>query len=286
MQQPASTRPPSLDERFAHLVALPDEQINLAEGALLIAKSAYADLAIEHYLTRIESLARSLGERLDSEDPIATRIGALNQFLFREQGFGPNAEDYYDPRNSYLNDVLERRIGIPISLSILYMEIGRRIGLPLQGVPFPGHFLVKCPLQQGLVVLDVYSGGMSLTIKDLQQRLREVRGGEVSRAIVAGMLTAAGHKQILARMLRNLKAIHLEKRDYLRALPVMHWLLMVAPEDAAEVRDRGMAYVELECFRAAVTDLEKYLQLSPAANDAEEIRGHLIELRRNAARLN
>ena len=145
---------------------------------------------------------------------------------------------------------------------------------------------MKCPLDEGLVVLDPYCRGASLTVKDLQERLREVRGGEVSRAIVVGMLSSATSRQILARMLRNLKSIHLEKQDYLRALPLMHWLLLLTPDDPGEVRDRGMAYVKLECFRAAVTDLEKYLALSPEADDLDEVRGRLIELRRSAARLN
>jgi len=284
--QPETSRALSTDERFQRLAALPDEAIDLVEGALLIAKSACADLDIEHYGERVESLAQQLRSRIAEDDSTAVRIGLLNEFLFEEQGFRPNAEDYYDPRNSYLNEVLDRRLGIPITLSVLYIAIGRRVGLPLEGVPFPGHFLVKCPLDQGLVVLDPYAGGASLTVKDLQERLREVQGGEVSRAIVVGMLGSATSKQILARMLRNLKAIHLEKQDYLCALPLMHWLLMLAPDDPGEVRDRGMAYVKLECFRAAVTDLEKYLALSPKAEDLDEVRGHLIELRRSAARLN
>ena len=276
----------SVDERFQRLASLPDDAIDLVEGALLIAKSASADLDIEHYRARIDSLARQLRSRIAEGESTAVRIGLLNEFLFEELGFGPNAEDYYDPRNSYLNEVLDRRTGIPITLSIVYIEIGRRIGLPLQGVPFPGHFLVKCPLDEGLVVLDPYCRGASLTVKDLQDRLREVRGGEVSRAIVVGMLGSATSRQILARMLRNLKSIHLEKQDHLRALTLMHWLLLLTPDDPGEVRDRGMAYVKLECFRAAVTDLEKYLALSPEADDLDEVRGRLIELRRSAARLN
>ncbi len=284
--QPDTTRMLSVDERFQRLASLPDDAIDLVEGALLIAKSASADLDIEHYRARIDSLARQLRSRIAEGESTAVRIGLLNEFLFEELGFGPNAEDYYDPRNSYLNEVLDRRTGIPITLSIVYIEIGRRIGLPLQGVPFPGHFLVKCPLDEGLVVLDPYCRGASLTVKDLQDRLREVRGGEVSRAIVVGMLGSATSRQILARMLRNLKSIHLEKQDHLRALPLMHWLLLLTPDDPGEVRDRGMAYVKLECFRAAVTDLEKYLALSPEADDLDEVRGRLIELRRSAARLN
>jgi regulator of sirC expression with transglutaminase-like and TPR domain len=280
------SKPEDLDEQFRRLVSRPDEAIDVAEGALLIAKNAYADLDVREHLAHLDDLAHILGARLKAEDGLPERIVALNRFLFEELRFRPNVEDYYDPRNSFLNDVLERRVGIPITLSVLYMEVGRRVGLPLHGVSFPGHFLVKCPLEQGLVVLDPYAGGLSLTMKDLQQRLREVRGGEVSRAIVAGLLVSANPREILARMLRNLKSIYLSKEDYLRALPLMHWLILAVPGQAAEVRDRGMAYLKLECFRAALSDFEQYLGMAPEAADVEEVRGHVVELRRGVARLN
>jgi regulator of sirC expression with transglutaminase-like and TPR domain len=268
------------------MVARQDQDIDLAEAALLIAKGAYLDLDVAGYLARIDDLARRLRAQLPQDSSQTERILALNRFLFDEQGFAPNTENYYDPRNSFLNDVLDRRVGIPITLSILYIEVGRRIGLPLQGVSFPGHFLVKCMMGKGMVILDPYCGGISLTLQDLQQRLREVRGGEVSRAIVAGMLVSANNKQILARMLRNLKAIYLERKDYEHALFVMGWIMTIAPQDGSEHRDRGLAYLKLECFRAALEDLERYLQLAPEAPDADEIRSQVIELRKCTARLN
>jgi regulator of sirC expression with transglutaminase-like and TPR domain len=193
------SKPEDLDEQFRRLVSRPDEAIDVAEGALLIAKNAYADLDVREHLAHLDDLAHILGARLKAQDGLPERIVALNRFLFEELRFRPNVEDYYDPRNSFLNDVLERRVGIPITLSVLYMEVGRRVGLPLHGVSFPGHFLVKCPLEQGLVVLDPYAGGLSLTMKDLQQRLREVRGGEVSRAIVAGLLVSANPRESVPR---------------------------------------------------------------------------------------
>ena len=211
------------EARFRQIIQRPDEDIDLAEAALLIAKTAYHDLDVQRYLARIDELARALRARVPEDSSAADLIIALNRFLFEEQGFAPNLEDYYDPRNSFLNDVLERRVGIPISLSVLYIEVGRRAGLPLQGVSFPGHFLVKCQLEEGMVILDPYCGGISLSLQDLQQRLREVRGGEVSRAIVAGMLVAANKKEILARMLRNLKAIYLEQQQH-RARAFRHRL--------------------------------------------------------------
>ena len=166
------------------------------------------------------------------------------------------------------------------------MEVGVRIGLPLQGVSFPGHFLVKCALPEGAVVLDPYIGGISLGVADLQKRLREVHGGEVSRAIVAGMLDAAGKKEIILRLLRNLKAIYLRSQQFDRALPIMHWIIATAPDHPPELRDRAMIYQELECFRAALADFERYLELSPGCDDRDEIRSRIVELQQHAARLN
>ena len=272
--------------RFREIVSRPEERIDLAEGALLIAQSAYPDLDVPAYLGRIGDLAQRLSTQVPEDSSETQRILALNRFLFEQQGFAPNLEDYYDPRNSFLNEVLERRVGIPITLSILYIEVGRRIGLALEGVSFPGHFLVKCKLRDGTAILDPYCGGVSLSLNDLQQRLREVRGGEVSRAIVAGLLVSANKKEILARVLRNLKAIYLQREEFARALATIDWICVVNPQDAGEVRDRGMTYLKLECFRAALADLERYLELAPSADDLEDIRGQVIELRRTAARLN
>ena len=272
--------------RFRELIERPDEQIDLAEAALLIAKNANQKLDVGRYLARIDQLADALCTRLPSPSSDAERILALNRFLFEEQGFGPNLEDYYDLRNSFLNEVLERRVGIPISLSVVYMEVGRRIGLELRGVSFPGHFLVKCKLSEGTVILDPYGRGISLNLHDLQQRLRGARGGEVSRAIVAGMLVSANKKEILGRMLHNLKAIYLERRDHDHALSVMEWLIALGPTDAAQVRERGLLYLQLECFRAALEDLQQYLTLAPGADDADEIRHRVSNLRQTAARLN
>jgi regulator of sirC expression with transglutaminase-like and TPR domain len=281
-----SREPTAAAARFRDLINRADEQIDLAEAALLIAKSVNAELDIARSLSQIEALAAQLAQRLPDYASQTERILALNKFLFDEQGFAPNIDNYYDPRNSFLNEVLERRVGIPISLSILYIEVGRRIGLPLRGVSFPGHFLVKCKVNDGLVVLDPYCRGMSLSLHDLQERLREVKGGEVSRAVIAGMLVSANKKEILARVLRNLKAIYVEREDDSAALSVMEWIITLTPTDVFEVRDRGLLYGKLECFRAALEDLERYLDLAPDAEDAHEMRVRIIELRQAAARLN
>ena len=284
---PTEVRPASLtSERLQKVISGPEKAIDLAEAALLIATHVYPDLDIAHHLARIEELAKTLKSRIQPDSAPAQRLLALNEYLFAELGFAANVEDYYDPRNSCLNEVLERRVGIPITLSLLYMEVGGRIGLPLQGVSFPGHFLVKCALPEGTVVLDPYAGGISLGVADLQKRLRDMRGDEVSSAIVAGMLDPAGKKDIILRLLRNLKAIYLRSQQLDRALPILDWIIATVADQPLELRDRGMIYQELECSRAALADFERYLELSPGCDDRDEIRSRVVELQRQSARLN
>ena len=275
-----------MSERLQQVLSGPEEAIDLAETALLIATHAYPDLDVAHHLARIEVLAKTLESRIQPDSGPSQRILALNQYLFAELGFAANEKDYYDPRNSCLNEVLDRRVGIPITLSLLYMEIGARIGLPLEGVSFPGHFLVKCALPEGTVVLDPYAGGISLGVADLQKRLRDGRGDEVSSAIVAGMLDPAGKKDIILRLLRNLKAIYLRSQQLDRALPILDWIIATVADQPLELRDRGMIYQELECSRAALADFERYLELSPGCDDRDEIRSRVVELQRQSARLN
>lgn len=276
----------ALAERLTGIISGADSEINLPEAALLVASHRYPDLDVQHYLGELDTLGETLRQRIDPSTSEPERILALNQFLFGDLGFAPNADDYYDPRNSFLNEVIDRRVGIPITLSLVYMEVGKRIGLPLQGVCFPGHFLVKCKVTDGLAILDPYSGGTSLGIVDLQRRLREVRGGEVSRAIIAGLLVASSNKEILLRVLRNLKAIYLRSHQLEHALAVMEWIVRAARDQPVEVRDRGMVYQELDCFRAAIADFDLYLELDPECTDADDIRQRLIRLQQASARLN
>ncbi len=276
----------AISERLLRIVSGPDEEISLAETSLLIAVLGNPDLSVPAYLSRLEQLADVLKSRVAEHHGVADRLGVLNQLLFKELGFRPNAENYYDPRNSYLNEVLDRRIGIPITLCLIYMELGRRINLPLQGVSFPRHFLVKCAVPDGIVVLDPYSGGISLSLADLQQRLRDARGGEVSRSVVAQLLVAASNRHVIVRLLSNLKAIFLREKDFNRALMIVTWIVATVPELTPELRDRGLIYQELQCFRAALADFEQYLKRAPDSEDAADIRRRVIELRRETARLN
>ncbi|TAN55394.1 MAG: hypothetical protein EPN19_03190, partial [Betaproteobacteria bacterium] len=198
---------------FARLIDRIDVRIDLARACLLIAEDAYPGLDVEQYMTELERLALRLRACLSQSAGAAEKVIALNQFLFDELGYSGNAEDYYDPRNSYLNEVMDRRTGVPLTLSVLYMELGRRIGLPLEGVSFPGHFLVRMKVRGGMLVLDPFAGGEPQSERDLRERLqRVVPAGAtgplpVSELPLEQFLEPASNRQILARLLRNLKSI-------------------------------------------------------------------------------
>jgi len=272
-------------ERFAEL--LRRQNFSLAEACLLIAQDAYPDLDIEHYLARIDALAATVKSRLPGDAFAEQKVMVLNRYLFAELGYAGNIDDYYDPRNSYLNQVLERRTGIPITLSILYMEVGLRLGLRLQGVSFPGHFLVKLRVSGGHLVLDPFCGGEAQSESDLRVRLAQVlQADEVDAIPLAQMLKAADSRQILTRLLRNLKGIYQHADEAQNTLQVIQRMVVLSPHAAEEVRDRGLAYYKLDCFRAALADLQDYRKLRPNAGDAEEIDEKLAALRLACARLN
>lgn len=276
------------EKRWRNLASLPDDEIDLPAAALEIAAPEYRDLDVPGYLRRIDTMASTLRRRLRRDISTADTLIALNHYLFDELGFAGNRAEYYDPRNSYLNEVLDRRLGIPITLSILYVEIGQRVGLALRGVSFPGHFLVRCSVRDGAIVLDPYSGGASLGMDDLRRRLESVAGGAVPARDddLRRMITAAGKKEILARVLRNLRAIHRQNREPDRALRAAARIIALDPAAADEYRDRAEIYLELECFRAALEDFESYLKLLPGARDAGAVRAKIAELRAIASRLN
>jgi len=277
---------------FAELMAREEPAIDLARACLLIAKDAYPGLDVDGYLGEIERLAARLRGRLPLADDAEERIAALNEFLFAELGYSGNAENYYDPRNSYLNEVLDRRTGIPLTLSVLYMEIGRRVGLPLEGVSFPGHFLVRLRLRGSLLVLDPFSGGEPQSEADLRARLRRVIPDGATGPVpleelpLEQFLEPAGKRQILARLLRNLKGIYREADKPERLLDVLNRMLTVAPEAHGELRERGLLYQRLECYRAALKDLSDYSTLEPDAADAEGVRERVVKLSALCARLN
>lgn len=279
-------------ERFAEMLSREDGRIELASACLQIAEDAYPGLDVDGYVGEIERLAKRLRARLAPDSAVEDRVIALNEFLFDDLGFSGNVDDYYDARNSYLNEVLDRRTGIPITLAVLYMEIGRRIDLPLEGVSFPGHFLVRLPLRGGTLVLDPFSGGVPQSEAELRERLkrvipRDAAGGvPVAELPLDQFLEPASNRQILARVLRNLKGVYREKDDPERLLEVLNRMIIVAPDSAAELRDRGLVYQRLECWRPALKDLTDYLEREPDAADSEEVRAKMVELSMRCARLN
>ena len=273
-------------QRWKEIVAAPEEEIDLPEAALVLAAFEYPELDIEGYRARLNDLGAALRRRLRGDISPTETLIALNRYFFDELGFAGNAADFYDPRNSYLNEVLDRRLGIPITLALVYVEIGRRAGLALHGVAFPGHFLVKCILRDGAVVLDPCARGVSLSLEQLQARLRTLGSVAPTAEMVGQLLAAAGKKTILARMLRNLKGIYRERGDLVRALGAADRIVSLEPSAADEYRERAAIHLDLECFRAALADYRHYLMLKPGAEDAAVVRRQVVELEQVASRLN
>jgi regulator of sirC expression with transglutaminase-like and TPR domain len=272
-------------ENFAELVSR--ERFNLAEASLMLAQDIYPDIDIPGYLGRLDEIAVAIRKRIAGDAFAEQKVLALNYYLFNEMRFSGNIDDYYDPRNSYFNEVMERRTGIPIMLSILYLEVGRRLGLNLEGVSFPGHFLVKLGVRRGQLVLDPFIGGEAQSEADLRQRLALVLPPEkAEQAHLDRYLEPATPRQIVARVLRNLKNVYMQSAKFEQALAVMHRMLLVTPESAEELRDRGLVYQRLECFRPALSDLQNYLRRRPQAPDAPDVHGKIVELKQAAARLN
>lgn len=279
--------PADQSDRWQRIVAAAPQNVSLAEGALLIAAEEYRDLDVDAYLKRIDEMGATLHRRLRSDISTTEALLALNRYIFEELGFTGNGDDYYDPRNSYLNEVVDRKLGIPITLAVLYIEIGRRLGLQLHGVSFPSHFLVKCTLRDGTIILDPYARGASLGLDDLKQRLQSIaKDAELDERVLKQMLAAAAPNDIFARMLRNLRAIHLSKGEQLKALSASNRIVTLLPQVAEEYRERGQLYLELECFRAALADFRHYLRLRPEASDGETVSRQIAELEPLAARLN
>lgn len=262
--------------RLHAVVNVPEADLNLLEAALAIAEAEYPGLDPQRYRRRLARWARELRTRIAEDASAEQRLRTLNAFLFGELGFAGNMDDYYDPRNSYLNEVLDRRLGIPVTLSLIYMELGRRIGLPLEGVSFPGHFLVKLPVQDGAVVLDPFNGGVSLAEEDLYELIERMFDTEVDE--LGPLLSTAGKREILIRLLRNLKGIYQQTDQFDKALRMVNMMLTVDPGLHKERRDRGLLLLELECNRAAARDLAAYLTACPEAQDAEPIRELLVDL--------
>ncbi|TMB23201.1 MAG: tetratricopeptide repeat protein [Deltaproteobacteria bacterium] len=270
-----------LRQDFAALLAA-GGQTDLARAALAIARIAYPDLDPAPYVRQLDDLAAAVRPRLFPRASPEAAVTELAGYLFGECGFRGNQEEYYDPRNSYLNDVLERRTGIPISLSVLLIETGVRLGLGIEGVAFPGHFLVRVAGSRGPVLLDPFFSGRPIGERELLARYRTFLGSGAP-ALPPEALATADTPGILTRMLRNLLGVYLDRNDHAHALAAAELLLVLVPDSADELRMRGLLYERLECFGAALDDFRRYLELAPGAPDAEQIHERVARLVRIAA---
>ena len=253
--------------RFAEIAGLPDEEIDLAEAALWIAAEACPELSVDAYLARLDRIADGILPSFQGVGLLEQQVDALNREFFGTYGFHGARDDYYDPRNSFLNEVLDRKTGIPISLSVVYIEVARRLGLPAAGMNFPGHFLAR--VGEDPIIVDAFEGRIA-TARECKARLVAALGPEAE--LTPELLTPAGNKPILLRMLSNLKSIYASRRVYEAALACCDRCLLLAPEAPHELRDRGLMYRALDCPRPALMDLERYLELDPEGEGAEAIR--------------
>jgi regulator of sirC expression with transglutaminase-like and TPR domain len=267
---------------FASLVA-EDEGLALTEAAIAVAQDEHPHLDPQAVLSDLDLLAERLKRRLAADAMPLQRLRLLNHYFFNELGFAGNVNDYYDPDNSYLHRVLQTRRGIPITLALLYIELATQVGLHARGVSFPGHFLVKLRMPQGEVVIDPFNGH-SLSREELDERLtpyRRQQGLTGDFEVPLGLfLQSASSRDVLGRLLRNLKEIHRSAEDWARLLAVQQRLVILLPQAWEERRDRGLAYAELGQHLQAVDDLAAYLEHRPDADDTVSLRQRIDELRR------
>ena len=263
------------------LASLEDDVLPLLGTALLIARDEYPSLDADLYDTLLHSHAEYLRGEIEAIDAWPLKMQAINRHLFEELGYAGDHDEYYDPRNSYLNEVFERRLGNPISLALVQMEVARRLGVPLDGVSFPGHFLVRLPVDDGVLVMDPFNRGRPLDVDELRERAMPHLGGDApDDEALQHILSPASHRGMLMRMLRNLHGVYTERGDWERAVRSADRLLRLSPNNAEALRDRGLGYLQLGHAHGARHDLSRYLQLNPTASDRDSLRERLIDLGR------
>lgn len=270
------------------LAQMPDSELPLFETTLLIAQDEYPDLQAGEYLELVAGYAKRLKKGLGRNLDIPSKLIAINHFLYRELGFSGNESEYADPRNSYLNQVLDRKLGIPISLAVVQIEVMRRVGLDLDGISFPGHFLVRLPVDDGILVLDPFNEGRPVSFEELRERITPhmIDGQTPTDQQLFQVLEPATARTTAMRMIRNLQAIYRETGDQERIARSADRLLKLAPDLPEALRDRGLAYAQIGYVQGVRDDLTRYLQLRPQAGDAEEIRSQLIAHSAGRSKLN
>jgi regulator of sirC expression with transglutaminase-like and TPR domain len=277
MGGPLNLEAPTALDYFATLVA-EDDGFPLVEAAASVAQDEHDNLDPQGVLATIDALADQLRRRIPADAAPLQRLRLLHAYFFQELGFAGNVNDYYDPRNSYLHEVLASRRGIPITLALLFAELANQVGLRAHGVSFPGHFLVKLAMPRGEVVLDPCTGH-SLSRDQLHERLmpylRQMPRFEDEDTTLSLVLQAAPARDVVARLLRNLKEIHRQAADWPRLAAVQSRLVILLPQAWEERRDRGLALAQLGRTELAAADLERYLAEMPQAPDAPALRRQL-----------
>ncbi len=270
------SEPTLIRQRFLEMMQRADADIDLARSALLVAAENDPTLDVDAEMTRLDDWARRLSERLDPSWNSLQRLARLRTFMYEELGFKGDVRGYYSPANSLLHSVMSRRLGIPLTLSIVFMEIGWRIGVPFEGVGFPGHFLVRLTGEPGDLLLDPYDRGASVHEDDCRRMIETTTGGTVP--FDPSMTRSLGKKDMIARLLFNLKVACLKADDDRGALSAIERLLLLHPNDTSEVRDRGLLLYRMDRYRDAREALAGYLQARPDALDREVIERHLAAL--------
>jgi len=263
-------------ERFVRMAGLPDAEIDLAGAGFLIAAMEYPELDLDHQFGQLDSLAEGVAGRLDtSRDPLFC-VNTLSEYLFDELGFQGNLDDYYDPRNSFLNEVLQRRLGIPITLSLVCIEVGKRLDIPLLGVSMPGHFLLRHQGEEDLYI-DPFNKGILLSEEECAQRLQQVTQANVPWD--PRFLAPVSNREFVARILRNLKNIYLERQDHDHAIMTIDRLIVLQPDVTLERRDRGIVRYNLGRHEESLEDLTIYLDSDPEGGNVADVERLVRRLR-------
>ncbi len=271
--------------RLRAQIRRPDQQLNLAEAALCIAWEDQGALDLRAALRELDQLALGARGRVAAGMPGDEVVLALNQFLFVEVGFRGNTWDYHDPANSFLDRVLATRAGLPITLAVVYLEVGWRLGLPVSGVALPGHFLVRYGGGEDALFIDPFNRGRLWTRAECLTQIATFYG-PVSPGLVAQVLRPPTRQAILARMLRNLKNLYIERSEFSQALAAADRILLIEPDQPQDVRDRGLLRARLNQFNGALEDLERYARLAPRASDLPQIREQALAIATRAAQGN
>lgn len=271
-------------EDFIRNVKRPEPALDLARTALIVAAESDPNVDVDGVIHTLDSWAGELKLRLDPDWNNLQKLARLRSFVFEELGFKGERRDYYNPVNSLLHEVVKNRRGVPLTLSIVFMEIGWRLGIPFEGVGFPGHFMVRLTGEPGDLILDPFEHGCSIHEEDCRRILQEVTGGALE--FHEDLLASVSKHDMIRRLLHNLKGAYLRLGDDERALSAVERLLLIAPGDAHELRDAGLLLFRLQRYGRALDRLEAYLATKPTPTDVSAVREHIADLRRRLAEMN